>query len=310
MFPLPQAVLPGTVLPNGTGAGDDTSSSPTGSSAAPSPFSSASLGSDESLGGALLTPIPWLRPDRDRDRDADRQRQNELRSESTEMVDGPNGAGRIETVSVVNGGLVVTHSTTTAAAAAGAGNNANAAPSSETALREAGSVTQGELLRQEQEAGVVPITIAAAAAGSRSVTERVMQGSGNVSGVVEGGDAAEGADAGEMQVEEEKPHARGPETIGMEDMGPQGKPRGGGLDLEAAVGRAGERREERDAAAKGDEEGVSGTGDVDGAVETGTKEGAGSADADGDGDVVIADADADGETTENQGLGENDTKGV
>jgi hypothetical protein len=41
--------------------------------------------------------------------------------------------------------------------------------------------------------------------------------------------------------EEEKPHARGPEEIGMEDTGPQERPGGAGLDMEAAVGRS--RRE-------------------------------------------------------------------
>jgi hypothetical protein len=35
---------------------------------------------------------------------------------------------------------------------------------------------------------------------------------------------------------EEQPHARGPEIIGMEDMGPQ-QHHAGGIDMEAAVGR-------------------------------------------------------------------------
>lgn len=39
------------------------------------------------------------------------------------------------------------------------------------------------------------------------------------------------------QEEDEKPHARGPEEIGMEDTGPQERPTGAGLDMEAAVGR-------------------------------------------------------------------------
>ena len=38
-----------------------------------------------------------------------------------------------------------------------------------------------------------------------------------------------------------RPHARGPDVIGMEDMGPQASPAGvGGLDIEGAVGRRGE----------------------------------------------------------------------
>jgi hypothetical protein len=38
-------------------------------------------------------------------------------------------------------------------------------------------------------------------------------------------------------MEEEIPHARGPEEIGMADMGPQHPSLSGGLDIEAAVGR-------------------------------------------------------------------------
>lgn len=38
-----------------------------------------------------------------------------------------------------------------------------------------------------------------------------------------------------------RPHARGPDVIGMEDMGPQASPAGVGvLDIEGAVGRRGE----------------------------------------------------------------------
>jgi hypothetical protein len=89
-------------------------------------------------------------------------------------------------------------------------------------LRAEGGVTQGELLRQEQRAGVVPA--AQLREGNRGDTD----GKGE---------------------EDEIPHARGPEEIGMEDMGPQA-PGGGqserlvgggmamqGIDIEAAVGR-------------------------------------------------------------------------
>ena len=89
-------------------------------------------------------------------------------------------------------------------------------------LRAEGGVTQGELLRQEQRAGVVPA--AQLREGNRGDTD----GKGE---------------------EDEIPHARGPEEIGMEDMGPQA-PGGGqserlvgggmamqGIDVEAAVGR-------------------------------------------------------------------------
>lgn len=120
------------------------------------------------------------------------------------MIDGPNGMGGIETVSVsVNGISSVT---------------AQASNESEIAsLRAEGGITQGELLRQEQRAGVVPAT--------------QLGGRGDSDGLGE---------------EDELPHARGPEEIGMEDMGPQhsagsGTERGvvgmQGIDIEAAVGR-------------------------------------------------------------------------
>ena len=46
-----------------------------------------------------------------------------------------------------------------------------------------------------------------------------------------------GLPGGPEMMEEEHPHARGPEEIGMEDMGPQHPSASGGLDIEAAVGR-------------------------------------------------------------------------
>ncbi|KAL1868825.1 hypothetical protein Plec18167_008130 [Paecilomyces lecythidis] len=97
-----------------------------------------SLGSDESLGGALLTPIPWL--------------------SNTALED------------------------------------AGSDPLDEG--RESGGVTQGELIRQEQEAGIV-------------VTSHVVASS-------EGIDARTSPEA-----EEDAPHARGPSVLGVEDMGLQ-----------------------------------------------------------------------------------------
>ncbi|CAI4218557.1 unnamed protein product [Parascedosporium putredinis] len=90
----------------------------------------ANLGTDEALGGALLTPIPWLsRQSEDSPSDQSSQSRAELRTESTETIDGPNGMGSIETVSISVNGIP----------SAGAGGT----------LR---GITQGELLRQEQRA--------------------------------------------------------------------------------------------------------------------------------------------------------------
>lgn len=197
IFPLPQAVLPtATGLLNG---------------ATSTNTSQASLGSDESLGGALLTPIPWLQ----------NRGQNELISESTEMVDGPNGAGRIETVTVgmLNGtngsnGAQVTSPTSSN----GVSQIASSHPDGET-LPSTGPVTQGEILRQEQEAGIVlnnPHSL---------IPQRTIMGDIDVGSAV--ADTVEG--------DEEQPHARGPEVIGMEDTGPQHT--SGHLDIEGAVGR-------------------------------------------------------------------------
>ena len=194
VFPLPLAVLPtaGGLL-NGT-----TSIS----------TQSATLGSDESLGGALLTPIPWLQ----------NRGQNELISESTEMVDGPNGTGRIETVTV---GMLSGSQRPEASQSNPVAQIASSHPDGET-LPVTGPVTQGELLRQEQEAGIVLNNPHSMSASPTRTTygEAVTEGRHTVVETVEG--------------EEEAPHARGPEIIGMEDTGPQ---RQGGIDIEGAIGR-------------------------------------------------------------------------
>lgn len=199
IFPLPQAVLP-----NAPGLLNGTTSTP-----------SSTLGSDESLGGALLTPIPWLQ----------NRGQSELISESTEMVQGPHGAGRIETVSVISGGLTPASSvttptipSTTSPPATGVAQIASSHPDGET-LPSTGPVTQGEILRQEQEAGIV-LSNPHAAVPTRSVLADI-EGASIILDTVE--------------PEEEVPHARGPEIIGPEDTG--AVKLGTGLDIEGAVGR-------------------------------------------------------------------------
>ncbi|KAL1641745.1 hypothetical protein SLS61_009978 [Didymella pomorum] len=195
IFPLPQAVLPSAGgLLNGT-------------TSVPNP-QTATLGSDESLGGALLTPIPWLHS----------RGQNELISESTEMVDGPNGAGRIETVTVgMLSGQVPRQET---AASSQVSQIASSHPDGET-LPSTGPVTQGELLRQEQQAGIVLNNPHSLTTSPTRTTFGENEDGGTVVETVEG--------------EEEAPHARGPEIIGLEDTGPQKQ--ASSLDIEGAVGR-------------------------------------------------------------------------
>ncbi|KAI3338256.1 hypothetical protein F4824DRAFT_90481 [Ustulina deusta] len=267
-------------------------------SARPSPW--ASPGSDEALGGALLTPIPWISHNQRSvtgspthtvhlsqsqqpqlaasAQEVPAEFEGEVRTESTETIDGPNGVGSIETVSVSVNGIP-------SMGARGV------------------SVTQGELLRQEQEAGVVPVSQlvpshhihpgsnASAAAQQQQQQQQQIQArihqqrslapsqnqarstssvepsdspslaSNNVStrsttlegeGVVAAADnvpVAIGFVQSNNAEDEEKPHARGPEEIGADDLGPQTTTsstlpalttagcRIQGIDIQAAVGR-------------------------------------------------------------------------
>ncbi|KAI4843148.1 hypothetical protein E4T45_08746 [Aureobasidium sp. EXF-8846] len=167
------------------------------------------LGSDESLGGALLTPIPWLKRENGH---------HDFRSESSQTVEGPNGVGVIETVSVSNGGSASPQEEDTM--------------SHEQHLRAEGGVTQGELLRQEQEAGIVPV--------GQEVPRRSLMASGSANAVGRG-DNSQVAEEEAGEKPEEHAHARGPEEIGAEDMGPQPESTLGvlrPLNMEAAAGRA------------------------------------------------------------------------
>ena len=277
-FPLPQAVVStSSSLLNGTG---------TSSASTPSSSAASTLGSDESLGGALLTPIPWLRPEREQ------QARSEFKPESTETVDGPNGAGTIETVSVVNGHLSVVVSSAAVRNNGGTNNNANTNSNNNNndtnnmtptaqgstltspSLREVGGVTQGELLRQEQEAGIVPVT----QSGQRIGGSHAGVGSGHnglASGSEDDVDDAEASDELDAMESEPVPHARGPENVGMEDMGPQSRPAGAALDLTAAVGRPVSRGEvkmggvdaeddEEDYGVENEDEGDNAKGEIEG----------------------------------------------
>ncbi|KAI1502962.1 hypothetical protein F5X99DRAFT_417542 [Biscogniauxia marginata] len=283
IYPLPPAVSdisPGTLLPNGT------------SENAPVSSHWAAPGSDEALGGALLTPIPWLQPNHQA-MSASPQPQpqsavatpdtpnqpgdleGEVRTESTETIDGPNGVGSIETVSVSVNGIP-------SMGARGVG------------------VTQGELLRQEQRAGIVPVSqlvpshhvhsgnvqalqhqhiqarlhlqnhqarsSSTAASPDSSTSATPPSSSTPSSATLDEEEREEGATPAEIAAaqdpanapvasvrttnaeDEEKPHARGPEEIGPNDLGPQSASStstisgsGGvemqGIDLQAAVGR-------------------------------------------------------------------------
>ncbi|KAK4155571.1 hypothetical protein C8A00DRAFT_31617 [Chaetomidium leptoderma] len=248
-YPLPPA-LPDigamSLLANGVGGGGAPNLSIDTATA-------NSLGSDEALGGALLTPIPWLarrtngggsddgsdagsssplsasgnsaqqfQPQQPQPRQGN-QLEGRVRTESTETIEGPNGIGSIETVSVSVNGIPST----------GAG----------VALLTQRSVTQGELLRQEQRAGLVPLN-------QLNRQQQHQQPPQTQGGAEEEEDATMSENVDEE--EDEIPHARGPAEIGPADTGPQsaattnyiaGGGSGGGtmdvqgIDVEAAVGR-------------------------------------------------------------------------
>jgi len=125
------------------------------------------LGSDESLGGALLTPIPWL-----------------TRESGSEPSVSDLSAMGGDTQEDGLGDPIELPST--------AGMQGSSDPM--VPEREDGAVTQGELIRMEQEAGVVPVGIAAESTRVEGGTEMDEEG-------------------------EAMPHARGPDVVGTVDMG-------------------------------------------------------------------------------------------
>jgi hypothetical protein len=95
-------------------------------------YDSANLGSDESLGGALLTPIPWLRNGNGDTQDESEGSSGLLESTASGSSADPDADALDDT--------------------AGLGINAMIPE------RENGAVTQGELIATEQNAGVIPVT--------------------------------------------------------------------------------------------------------------------------------------------------------
>ncbi|OHE97480.1 hypothetical protein CORC01_07262 [Colletotrichum orchidophilum] len=243
-YPLPPAIpdmSTMTLLSNGSANGQEANNPAASVAWSNSTNSVAStVGTDEALGGALLTPIPWLtrRPSPVSSSPASSNGGGpaEIRTESTETIDGPNGVGSIETVSVSVNGIP-----------------SMGASSSNRAI------TQGELLRQEQEQGVVPVNqlvrqaeeaqhaaaLRSGDGGRASSPEKQQQGDEQQQSHEAAGAAAAAED------ENEAPHARGPEEIGVGDLGPQSETTsfvsGGpgldmqGIDVEAAVGRKAEQ---------------------------------------------------------------------
>jgi PPP4R2 len=154
-----------------------------------------SLGSDESLGGALLTPIPWLRNTSNDSADTE-----ETRSSSAAGADAEDdGLGEPILLPSFSGGDAGNSSATMASMTG---------HSDPLVLdREDGAVTQGELIRMEQEAGVVPV----------ATTRPPMTLATD--------------DIKIDDLEDLVPHARGPDVIGAVDMG-----KVDGRDLQVRLG--------------------------------------------------------------------------
>ncbi|ODH50239.1 hypothetical protein GX48_03661 [Paracoccidioides brasiliensis] len=147
IFPLPASLpIPGGLIDTNLVNGVN------GSGSSSFVLENDALGSDESLGGALLTPIPWLRD------------------------------------SALPGDVSPSN---------------NSSPS--TVPPQGSRAVTGELTRQEQEAGVVHITIQEHQVGSSLVAGR------------------DGVEAQGDDDVEEIPHARGPAILGVEDMGLQNR---------------------------------------------------------------------------------------
>ena len=277
IYPLPPAVpdMSNMSIASSAGGGKELSSwlnggAPGSSSSSSSSSAGLHVGSDEALGGALLTPIPWLQraaaaaaaaesdgattsspiddsasstsptsasssqpagqsqpqQQQQQQQAANRRMGGEVRTESTETIDGPNGVGSIETVSVsVNG--IPSHGA------------AAIQLQQQQQLQLQRGVTQGELLRQEQRAGVVPAAQLARQQADGDAAAATPEGSLDAVATAAPGEG----DADGTSEEDEIPHARGPEEIGAADTGPQKESNyiGGldlqGIDVEAAVGR-------------------------------------------------------------------------
>ena len=183
VFPLVPIQRAAGHLPNGTGTLIGTGSS-----------WNDLLDGDENLGGALLTPIPWLQHDAADDMRSDVSR-------GTDMVNGTNGHDQADINSEDDDF---------------GDDDDDEQPGS---LRTGGAVTQGELLRQEQEAGIVPSNEPI----GRHASTGMMRAAPDDASFSEG---------------EDHPQPSGPCEVGVEDMGPQVPGDAPGrFDVDVALGR-------------------------------------------------------------------------
>ena len=133
---------------------------------------------------------------------------------------GRTGLGSVETVTVSVNGV---SSSPARRGCCSRGEDSAASMTISTGGAQQHGITQGELLRQEQEAGIVPVPSPTHSSTGGRVTRSSAAASAAASravGIV-GPDAVDDVPTVETPEGEEVVHARGPGIIGMEDMGPQ-----------------------------------------------------------------------------------------
>lgn len=153
------------------------------------PDPSNTSGADDFIGGAELTPIPWLNVTTMASYlSGERPYMSDLRTESTSLIDGPNGAGSLETVTVSINGI--------------------------------SSRSREDLQSRAERMGAGPL--------SSHPTHENLHPHPHQNGTAPP-DTMEDVSGAEMEEEEEegleveeRATARGPDVIGMEDIGPQG----------------------------------------------------------------------------------------
>ncbi|KAG6106409.1 hypothetical protein E4U31_000838 [Claviceps sp. LM219 group G6] len=235
IYPLPPAIFDTSRLRlNGDAAQDGDAAAQSVAWSNPT----LALGTDEDLGGALLTPIPWLTrrslsPEGDNDGrmtpTVSATTGAQIHSEATETIDGPNGVGRIETVSVsVNGIPSIGH---------------HARAVQEHLI---GAVPGSHPMRAEESSDASPL--------QTPEDDQDQEQDQKDANAKQDQDQHQGDDDQEQQEgptspsdKEEIPHARGPDAIGIRETGPQGSTKNyvaedgsvsmQGIDVEAALGR-------------------------------------------------------------------------
>lgn len=212
----------------------------------------ASLGSDESLGGALLSPIPWLTTTVPSNAPADAASGNggaarrspasssggsnkggtpvassgsdaspsystasssAVRTESTVTIDGPNGVGHIETVSVTSSGDA-THDQPSLRRAAAAVAAAQAAAVQRAVAEGRGRPQRGDTPSSDGDGG-------SSDAGMDDDDDEDDVGSGPSGAERLRRDSTSRKALSDDEDDEESEHARGPRELGAVDVGPQ-----------------------------------------------------------------------------------------